>query len=78
MPILRGGEEQRGKGQKGGGKGQKGGGEGQKGGRVGTFLKLVKLLVEKFQKNTPKRYQDLAIGGCSLNYDILYLHCCEC
>ena len=44
----------------------------------GTFLKLVKLLVEKFQKNTPKRYQDLARGGCALNNDILYLHCCEC
>ena len=41
MPVLRGGEGQRGKGQKGGGrgKGQKGGGEGQKGGRVGYLLK---------------------------------------
>ena len=32
MPVLRGGEGQR-------GKGQKGGGEGQKGGRVGYLLK---------------------------------------
>ena len=34
MPVLRGGEGQRGKGQKGGGEGQ-----GQKGGRVGYLLK---------------------------------------
>ena len=44
----------------------------------GTLLTLAKLLVEKFPKNTPETYQDLASGGCALNNDILYLHCCEC
>lgn len=42
MPVLRGGRGR--------------GGRGRRVGGWGTFLKLVKLLVEKFQKNTPKRY----------------------
>ena len=71
MPVLRGGRGR-------GGRGRRVGGRGRRVGGWGTFLKLVKLLVEKFQKNTPKRYQDLARGGCALNNDILYLHCCEC
>lgn len=54
-----------------------GGGVGGVGG-LGTFLKQVKLVVEKFQKKSPKTYQDLASGECALNNDILYLHCCAC
>ena len=53
-----------------GGRGR--GGRDRRVGGWGTFLKLVKLLVEKFQKNSPKRHQDLASGGCALNNDILY------
>lgn len=49
MPVLRGGRGR-------GGRGRRVGGRGRRVEGWGTFLKLVKLLVEKFQKNTPKRY----------------------
>ena len=48
------------------------GGRGRRGGGWGTFLKLVKLLVEKFQKTPLKGTRILPVVGVPLNNDILY------